>query len=309
MRLVTLIVNPAAGRAGLLQAQLPAMGALLRSKGIQMETRYTSTVQDSAERLAGEAIMKSSLVIACGGDGTIHGVLQGMANSAVPLGVLPLGTANALARNLKLPLDPLSALERLLTYAPLVVPLGEVKVAEKVRFFLVMAGCGPDGALAAALSGQSATRSKAGLGRSAYYLHAARLFLTRRWPRFPVEFRMAGSNEWTRTEAVAVLASRMADLGGLFSRLTPLAELSSPHLHVHLLRPPAHLSMAMWFGLSRLGLPNPLRRAIDVEELRCLATDKGVYCQVDAEPIGPLPMSMCIGQSTVRLMLPSKPDS
>ena len=120
---------------------------------------------------------------------------------------------------------------------------------------------------------------------------------------------MAGSNEWTRTEAVAVLASRMADLGGLFSRLTPLAELSSPHLHVHLLRPPAHLSMAMWFGLSRLGLPTPLRRAIDVEELRCLATDKGVYCQVAAEPIGPLPMSMCIGQSTVRLMLPSKPDS
>ncbi len=68
-------------------------------------------------RLRGSAAGKSELMLACGGDGTAHGVVQGMAHTpAATLGVVPLGTANALARNLGLPPEPVAALERLLTY-------------------------------------------------------------------------------------------------------------------------------------------------------------------------------------------------
>jgi diacylglycerol kinase family enzyme len=303
--LVTLIVNPAAGRAGLLRAQLPAMEVLLQSKGLRMRVRDTSPAQDSAKQLAADAAVESSLVIACGGDGTVHGVIQGMAHTGTPFGVLPLGTANALARNLKLPLDPVAALRRLITYEAVQLPLGEIGTASCTRVFLVMAGCGPDGALVHALASGSPALSKRGLGRNAYYLHAARLFLTRRWPHFSVEFHRCGSTEWQRTQAVAVLSSRVPDLGGMFTGLTPRAALRAPHLHLHILRPPAQLSFAAWFSLSRVGIANPLLLSVDVDEVRCSAEPRSrVYAQADAEPVGGLPLHMRIVPDALRLLMP-----
>jgi len=221
------------------------------------------------------------------------------------LGVLPLGTANALARNLRLPLDPLAALERLLTYIPTLIPLGEIATGTSTRWFAVMAGCGPDGALVHALSGVGAARFKARFGRGVYYGYAARLFATRRWPVFEVEYRLRGSSVWQRTRATAVLASRIPDLGGLFTGLTSSADLRSPVLHVKLLKAPAHLSFAAWFSLSRIGLPNPLLTTIDVEELRCSPVGLvHTYAQADAEPMGPLPLRMRVVPGVLSLLLP-----
>lgn len=54
------------------------------------------------------------LVILGGGDGTIHHALAGLIETQLPVGILPLGTANDLARTLKLPTDPLAACEIIL---------------------------------------------------------------------------------------------------------------------------------------------------------------------------------------------------
>ena len=163
----TLIVNPAAGRAPLFRRQAPALTALLVHHGYTADIQETTAAPHSAAQLAASASQGSTLVIACGGDGTVHGVLQGLVSSDATLGVLPLGTANALARNLRLPLDPLQALTRLLAYTPQRIPLGRIEVGSESRRFILMAGCGPDGALAALLA--SSSRSKARFGRATYY--------------------------------------------------------------------------------------------------------------------------------------------
>ena len=308
---VTLIVNPAAGRARLFKRQTEQSAGLLAGRGCTLRVVETTAEAGSGARLAREAAVRSVAVIACGGDGTVHDVIQGLARTGVPLGVLPLGTANALARNLALPLDPLAALERLLRYEVVTVPLGEITTATGMRWFVVMAGCGPDGALVHALTGEAAARFKARFGRSAYYLQAARLFLTRRWPAFTVEYRMAramagaGSDagEWTTTRAAAVMASRVPDLGGVFSGLTPRAGLLATGLEVYLLRGPAHLAFAAWFTLSRLGLPNPWLEAVEVEEVRC-SGEGLVYAQADAEPLGGLPVAMRVVPGALCLLMP-----
>ena len=145
MRLATLIVNPAAGRAARLHAALPAMARLLEDKGYTVQVSLTSAEPESATELARAACACSEVVFACGGDGTVHGVLQAVAGTTVPLGVVPLGTANALARHLRIPLDPLRAMTQLLSYSPRRIAVGEVTTSEGARLFLVMAGCGPDG--------------------------------------------------------------------------------------------------------------------------------------------------------------------
>ncbi len=240
----------------------------------------------------------SALVLACGGDGTVHEVVQGLAGTGVPLGVLPLGTANALARNLGLPVEPVRALERLLSFTPQSIPLGELSTAAGTRWFTVMAGCGPDGALVHTLP----RGAKALLGRAAYYGHAARLFATRQWPAFRVEYRVDAGSDWRDTEAVALMASRVPDLGGLFSGLTPGASLHHPHLHVHLLRGPAHLSLPAWFAMRQR---NPLLTTLDVAEVRCTPLGAGlIYAQADAEGAGTLPVSLRIVPDALTLLMP-----
>jgi diacylglycerol kinase family enzyme len=303
-------VNPAAGRAGLLAEQLPAIESLLEGHGFRVEVVATTESRDSARELASIAAGMSSVVVACGGDGTVHGVIQGLARTPAALGILPLGTANALARNLQIPLDPLSAMARLLTYEPRLIPLGEMQTASRTGLFAVMAGCGPDGALVHALTEGGGAELKSRFGRQAYYAHAVRLFLTRRWPGFEVEMRRSGSGEWTRVRAVAVMASRVPDLGGLFSGLTPLASLTSARLRVHVLKAPSQVSFPAWFVLSRLGLPNRWLTTLDVEELRCTPVGDGgapVFGQADAEAMGAIPMTLRVVPDALWLLMPVGP--
>lgn len=66
------------------------------------------------------------LVILGGGDGTIHHALAGLIETQLPLGILPLGTANDLARTLRLPTDPLAACEMILQEHTTAIDIGLV---------------------------------------------------------------------------------------------------------------------------------------------------------------------------------------
>ncbi len=308
MRVATLIVNGAAGRARLLRYQLEAIEAELLQHDLSARVVYTSADPDSAQALATAAACDSDLVLAAGGDGTVHGVLQGLAGTAVPLGVIPLGTANALARNLGLPLDPLAATTRLLGFRARRVPLGRAVSAAGSRFFLLMAGCGPDGALVHLLSQPGVARLKARFGRSAYYAHAARLFMTRRWPSFRVEFRESPSAPWQSLEAIAVLCSRVPDLGGLFTGAAPEASLLHDRLLVQLVRPPGELSLPAWMLGQRFRVANPWLRTVEATELRCTpGRRRPVYAQADAEPLGALPLTLSLVPDALSLLLPPDP--
>ena len=80
------------------------------------------------------------LVLACGGDGTVAACAEGVAGTGVPLGIIPLGTGNLLARNVGLPLDVQEALEVSLGGQQRAIDAGQVNG----KLFVVMAGLGLD---------------------------------------------------------------------------------------------------------------------------------------------------------------------
>ena len=102
MRRVALIYNPASGqlsgrRARIIQKALD----LLREAGLDAEALETDA-PGNARVLAKAAVRNGyDAILACGGDGTVHEVLQCLVGTSVALGVVPLGTANALAQDLR----------------------------------------------------------------------------------------------------------------------------------------------------------------------------------------------------------------
>jgi diacylglycerol kinase family enzyme len=121
------------------------------------ETRwYETTVEDPGTGQAKQAVADgAAVVMAAGGDGTIRCVAEGLGDSDVPIGLLPSGTGNLLARNLKLSLNRLEeSVSTAFTGVDRAIDLGLVELERKDgsrdrHSFVVMAGLGIDAAMIA----------------------------------------------------------------------------------------------------------------------------------------------------------------
>src|SRR5579862_1401337 len=103
MRKAILLYNPLSGRRrDRREPDVEAVAAVLKASDVEVVKLATAPNGEAAQQ-AREAIENGyDTIIACGGDGTVHDILQGVAGSHVALGIIPLGTANALAHDLNL---------------------------------------------------------------------------------------------------------------------------------------------------------------------------------------------------------------
>lgn len=308
-----LISNPASGRNRSRRAeQLEQVVKALSGLGHQVKVLSTSA-RGSAILQAREAVLVGAeIVFACGGDGTVHEVLQGLVSESCDpvacMGIIPLGSANALARHMRLSLDPRTAALQQIQGTQQTIPIGKVIYGDRSRYFAVMAGAGPDGAL----TYEVLAAQKSRLGRMAYYLHAARIFLTHRFRPFEIEYSESGSDKIERRRAVSVMAIRVDDLGGLFSRLTARhASMHDKHLRLLILGPPSMISLPLWFvtGWLNLHALNPFLHFVDVSTFRCIGLAYPPHLQADGEWLGYAPMQLSLIPNALRVMMPSQKDA
>jgi diacylglycerol kinase (ATP) len=103
-RRAAIIYNPVARTLARNLRALRDAPEILAASGIEAQLVPT-TAPGSAGQQARQQIQSGcDLIIAAGGDGTVNEVIDGMLHSTVPLGILPGGTANVLARELQLPM-------------------------------------------------------------------------------------------------------------------------------------------------------------------------------------------------------------
>lgn len=154
---------------------------------------YETTVDDLGDDVTRQALEEGvTVVLVAGGDGTVRAVSEAMTGSDVPLAIVPSGTGNLLARNLRLPLDDAEAMVKAafdgdvhpidVGIATLARPDGE---SEK-RAFVVMGGMGLDAAMIANTSG----KLKKKVGWVAYVDGAARSLMNAK--PFPVIYQVPG---------------------------------------------------------------------------------------------------------------------
>src|SRR2546428_6771452 len=107
MHRAALLYNPLSGRRRKPRiADVEAAASVLRAAGIEIDIAPTRAASDAAAQVRMAIRDGFDTIIACGGDGTIHDVLQGLAGKDAALGIIPLGTANAMAHDLRLPPTP-----------------------------------------------------------------------------------------------------------------------------------------------------------------------------------------------------------
>ena len=106
-----LIINPTSGMSmmatveGTPEVREATILATLRTYGIEAEVRHTTAEERGAGLAAHAAAEQAEVVIAAGGDGTIHEVASGLIGTRSALGIIALGTMNNLAHSLNIPVD------------------------------------------------------------------------------------------------------------------------------------------------------------------------------------------------------------
>ncbi len=131
-----------------------AFRALVDARATQLgwsePTWYETTIADPGRSMAHDAALQGAeLVVVCGGDGTVRSVCAELAGTGIPVGVVPAGTGNLLARNLALPLYLNAAVDVALNGQDRAIDLVRIAgdLIEPDEHFLVMAGMGFDAAI------------------------------------------------------------------------------------------------------------------------------------------------------------------
>lgn len=227
------IANPQAGSAEL--------GERLEARGRELgwEWHWTDT-EDEATRLARDAAAQGvKRVVAAGGDGTVHCVVQGiMATARRPiLAVLPLGTGNDLARTLGLGTDPEEVFEAIARGAEVrAIDLGRARVGDQERFLINGSAAGFSGEVDRALDPDA----KARWGAWAYM--RAALEVIGDLPRYELAVRVDG-RDLDRAACVGLTVMNGQTCGGGM-QVTPTAALEDGELDLMIVEESSPLALA-----------------------------------------------------------------
>lgn len=218
-RICTLIINPVSG--GYSEQRLAQVTAALKAGGLAPEILITENAGDAeifSRRICQER--EEPFLIAAGGDGTVNGVINGLAAEKATLAVLPMGTANVLAKELGIK-SLADAVARIVAGRTRPLTVGLLEAGGVRRRFLLMAGIGVDGNIVRGVR----EREKRAAGKGAYLLSAARHL--RDWERERLEVTAVDG----RIECHSVVVCNAARYGGRYI-LAPGAELFTPEFQV-----------------------------------------------------------------------------
>jgi diacylglycerol kinase (ATP) len=243
---VAVLLSPSVSRAAL--ANRTRLRQLLLGAGCDDPEWITDAAPGWPSTAVSAAVAAGArLVLAAGGDGTVRAAVEGIWGSAAVLGILPLGTANVLARNLGIPRRLEDAIQVALFGRDRALDVGRAEEG----IFLVAAGMGLDARMMSALEARARHR----IGLVAYVASALRHLAD---PAFEVTVECDGGAPLGRRVAAA-LVSNVARLP-LGIRLHPEALVDDGRLEVVLIQPRGPVG---WLRVAAALLGASDRRAVE----------------------------------------------
>lgn len=274
-----LLFNPTSG-GGKGKSYAEQSLALLRDRGIEVLEISGHSFQAAEERFAEAIAIHKRLievVVVVGGDGMVHMAIQQLAESKIPMVLVPAGTGNDFARALNLNLNqPLSALEFSLISNPVSVDLGKVND----RIFANILSTGFDSVV-----NERANRLRWIRGRMKYNIAILLVLSTFR----PLTYRFRVDEIEFTTKAMLIAVSNGQSYGGGM-KVTPNALLDDGLFDVMILGPVSRFEFLKVFPkvFSGTHVDHP---AVKIMRGKKISIDSSAVAYADGERIGPLPIS------------------
>jgi YegS/Rv2252/BmrU family lipid kinase len=236
---------------------------------------FTTSAEDAKEQTRKLSQNPNHVIAACGGDGTVNSIIQGLADQS-RLGIIPSGTANVIARELGIPLNFKQAVHNLVTGRAQKVDVGLCNG----RRFLFVAGIGFDAQVAMNVPG---TLKKI-LGKYAYHFTSLKELITYKAPELTVNFN---DDRKSITGQFAIIANMRRYGGDLF--FAPEARHDDGRLNLILLKKFRASSVLRLFNFARKTAPFPEKDAIklEAESFTINSSFKAPY-ELDGEAFTPI---------------------
>jgi diacylglycerol kinase (ATP) len=315
MRKAALLYNPDSGGSGRRRTkELMSALSMLRGAGVEADLVPTESRGYAKEQTRQAIESGCDTIFACGGDGTIHNIIQVLANSPVALAILPMGTANALAHDLGLPLDVSAAAKAAIAGRPRRVAIGRIAYVDLEgnpgsRYFVLAAGVGVDAHLFYKLH----TGTKQRMGMAAYYAKAWNLWFSYPMTRFLVNYVENGSTAPASVEVTELMSIRIRNFGGVLRELAPGASLDRDDMRVVFCRTSSRLAFLAYVtrGLLRQNWKIPGIDLVSSTEVSCQylprsenTDERKIYVEADGELLGTLPAEITVVRDALSLLAP-----
>ncbi len=297
MQRVLLITNPVSSRHNPEVAK--TVSATLASLGVDVDVAGTTRHGD-AIRIAAQGVADGVDAIAVyGGDGTTMQAITGMIGSGIPLALIPGGTGNLLAGNLRVPKNPALAARLVTEGARRPVDVGAIERPEGTRHFTVATGAGID-----ALIMEGATHDlKRRWGMAAYVISTAGLISTLK----PVAYRVTVDGNVLEANAITVVIANCAEIGPLYFKLGKEIRLDDGMMDVVVFSASGIVTSvaAMWElfwdrgGRGRLLRARGKRITIESDVVRPV--------QMDGEVVGVTPLTANVIAGGIDVLAPRVP--
>ena len=295
MRKAFVVLNPVAG-----QCDVDVVRQALEQQFAKTNWThevYETTGQERVAEIVHAALERGfELFVAAGGDGTVSGVAGGIVHTAVPMGIIPVGTTNALARELGIPLELGDALS-LLTGEHAITNMDAMRIGD--QFFVLNIGIG----ISALMMRDTERDIKRRFGRIAYlWTGLGKLLGLRLW-RFTVKV----DGQSSRLRASEVLVVNGGGLGEPYFHWEPHIRLDDGRLDVFVLRArtaPDYLRVA-WELLLGQQKRDPNVRFLSAERSIAINADRPLPVQADGDVIGQTPIQVQVVPNALQVIVPA----
>jgi diacylglycerol kinase (ATP) len=294
-RTFVVAINPTAsfGRG---RAVGPRVVALLRERGHTVH----ELVAESLPELRADAVARLDAgvdaLVVVGGDGMVNLGVELTAGTSIPLGIIPSGTGNDMARGLGIPLDdPDAAVEGMLSsldHGARVIDAARIVSADGVRRFACVLSAGFD-----AIVNERANRLRRPRGRSRYtvalLIELARLR--------PIAYRLVVDGVEHRERALLVSVGNNTSLGGGM-KVTPAALLDDGLLDVMIVRPLSRVAFLRIFPRVFAGTHVSDPRVVTLRARSIRIEADGIVAYADGERIAALPIDVEVEPGALRVL-------
>jgi diacylglycerol kinase (ATP) len=319
MRKAALLYNPdSGGSRGRRRPDLEPVLALLRGAGVDAQLVLTHSKSHAEEQAAQALSAGCDTIFACGGDGTIHSVAQVLAGTSTALAILPMGTANALAHDLKIPRNIVEAARSALHGVPHRIALGRISYCDfagnpGANYFVLAAGIGVDAHLFYKL--HSGAKQRMGMG--AYYAKAWNLWFTYTMTRFTVDYFETGSDEKKQASVTELMGIRIRNFGGVVQELASGASLDRDDMRLVASRTGSRFSYLLYVirGMFRQSWKIPGVDVVYSKQASCRYSEPSsgastpvhkIYVEADGELLGTLPAELTMIPDALTILAPAR---